>query len=259
VLGRVAAVVPFVAVVVAAAGASGAEGPGRARGTGWSRLPDPPFVPRIPAASVWTGRELVVWGDASRSRSARDGAAYDPAANRWRRLPSAPLALNQATAVWVGGRMIVFGARLDGGNHSRTRWARGIAYVPAADRWRVVAPFPLSPQASSVAAVEGKAVVWDYLLDAGLYDPRTDRWTRLPKLPLKESECYPASTTIRTFVLGWYCGRGALLRQATRRWRRLQPPRLRVFGEAPVAAGSTALFLGDPGGTGKAELWAYTP
>jgi len=51
----------------------------------WRRLPAPPastsFMGR---SSVWTGKEMLVWGQGIRE-------AFDPATNRWRRLPSSPL------------------------------------------------------------------------------------------------------------------------------------------------------------------------
>jgi hypothetical protein len=224
----------------------------------WRRLPQAPLKPQLPAAWVWTGTKFMVWGDASRVRAARDGAAYDPGLNRWRRLPRAPFALNQVSTVWVAGRMVVYGALLDGGNHSRRRYARGLAYLPARNRWQVLAPFPLSPQASTITAVDGKAVVWDYILDAGLYDPGANRWMRLPSLPLRAAECYPSSATVVDTALGWYCGTGAVLDPRTRRWRRLEPPE-RTDLDAPVAAGSVALFLGSSSTGHRRELWAYRP
>src|SRR5437764_1116242 len=125
---------------------AGAAGPATSS-AGWSRLADPPFL-RSGSVRVWTGQELLVWGGYE-----RDGAAYDPRLDRWRRLPRAPFALNQASAVWVAGRMVAYGALLDGGNRSRTRYARGVAYLPDRNRWQVLAPFRLSPQASTITAV----------------------------------------------------------------------------------------------------------
>jgi hypothetical protein len=213
----------------------------------------------MPAAWTWTGSGFLVWGDASRFRAARDGAAYDARLDRWRRLPSSPFALNQVSTAWVAGRMIVYGALLDGGNHSRKRYARGLAYSPARNRWQVLPPFRLLPQASTVTAVDGKAVVWDYGLHAGLYDPRANRWTRLPSLPLRGSECYPSSTTVGRFALGWYCGTGAVLDLDARRWWRVTPPERGLDLDLAAAAGSEALFLGSTSHWHQAELWAYTP
>jgi hypothetical protein len=61
--------------------------------------------------SVWTGRELIVWGTAvCVNVRPRDGAAYDPATDSWRSIAEGPIELTDATAVWTGSEMIVFGA-----------------------------------------------------------------------------------------------------------------------------------------------------
>jgi hypothetical protein len=228
-----------------------------ARGT-WTRMAASPLSPRAPAASVWTGRELIVWGDASRATAARDGAAYDAAADRWRRLPPAPLTLNLGSATWTGTEMVVFGALLDRGNRSTTRRARGAAYDPAANRWRRLAPSPLSPQASSIAWTGREVLAWDYELDAAAYDPARDRWRRLGDLPLRFSECYPASTRTGRSILAWYCGAGALYDIDSSGWRQIRRVPRTVAG-APVAAGPVVLFLGARDDSAAARLWAYRP
>ena len=67
----------------------------------WRMLPPAPIGART-AFSVWTGRELVVWG--SRERTARriDGAAYDPITNAWRPIPDGPTSITDGSAVWTG-------------------------------------------------------------------------------------------------------------------------------------------------------------
>jgi hypothetical protein len=80
----------------------------------WRRLP-PLESSRFGAATVWTGKELLVWGG---SETADGGApvipphgfAYDPKANRWSPLPQAPLVGRlDPTAVWTGRALIVWG------------------------------------------------------------------------------------------------------------------------------------------------------
>jgi hypothetical protein len=225
----------------------------------WTRLPRAPLSPRSPAASVWTGKELDVWGDVSRSSHRRDGAAYNPRRQSWRRLRAAPLALNQVSSVWMQGEWIVYGAWLDGNNESRTKYARGMAYEPATNRWRILHRFRLSPQAASIAVAGTHVLAWDYVLGAGLYEPRNDRWTRLPRLPLSAAECYPESATVGAIVFAWYCGRGALFDVSSRRWSRLSGPRRGLTHGKVIAAGSRAFFLGHPDRGGPPELWAYTP
>jgi hypothetical protein len=228
-------------------------------GLTWTRLPAAPLPPRAPAAWAWTGNEFIVWGDRSRSARRYDGAAYDPQRRSWRPLPRAPLALNQVSSVWIGGELLIYGAWLDGNNQSRTRFAQGIAYRPATNRWRVLPSFKLSPQASSVALAGTRVLAWDYVLHAGLYDPTSDRWFRVAPLPFRAAECYPASVSLGDRVFAWYCGRSALFDPSSRTWTTVQAPRQGFTGGALVAAGSRAFLLGRPDRGGPPELWAYMP
>jgi N-acetylneuraminic acid mutarotase len=66
----------------------------------------------LPSA-VWTGMEMIIWGGARfqpRAGTQRfgDGAAYTPATDTWRRVPSFGFR-SAHTAVWTGSEMIVFG------------------------------------------------------------------------------------------------------------------------------------------------------
>ena len=242
-------------------GGSPASGDGAAfdpeAGT-WRALPPAPLSPRAPVAAVWTGQEVLVWGNASRNWRANDGAAYEPAADRWRPLPPAPLALNTAQAVWTGEEMVVFGAHLDRNNASRTEHAQGIAYRPETDGWRVIAPRPLSPQASTVAWTGDRVLVWDYELTAGVYDPARDVWAGVPDLPLSDAECYPESVVADGFVFAWYCGVGALYDVESGTWKRVPSPEDVVFGR-PVSAGSVVLFAGAAHEGSANGLLAFRP
>jgi hypothetical protein len=265
--GRTAAAAAWTGTRLVVWGGYGAPG-GRVFGDGavfdpvsraWTRIPAAPISARLPAAWAWTGTALLIWGDASRTAGARDGAAYDVAANAWRLLPTAPLALDQASAAFVAGEMIVYGAQLDDGNHTARRQAQGMAYSPRTQRWRVLPPFALSPQASTVSVIGRGVVAWDYALAAARYDPRSDRWTPLPKLPLRGGECYPTSATVGRIVIGWYCGTGATLDARTQTWRRLRPPRSAPPLDRPVSASGNAYFVGARPDAGGSELWAYRP
>jgi hypothetical protein len=174
--------------------------------TGWDRAEPPPLPsPRHAATVVWTGREAIVWGgtrpgigDGGDLGSA-DGAAYDPATRRWRRIADAPVANRYGhQAVWTGREMIVWGGVVTGG--SRGGRPDGAAYDPSTDRWRPIAPSPLAgPPRSSLDA--GQAVVWtgremiawgrvtdeDYASEGAAYDPAADRWRRVAALPGRRS------------------------------------------------------------------------
>ena len=223
----------------------------------WRTLPQSPLGPQAPVGAVWTGREMLVWGDVSRTREATRGAAYNPASNSWRTLPPAPFGLNLASAIWTGREMIVYGAQLDGNNLSTEEHARGIAYAPATDSWRVLAPYPLSPQASSVVWADGRMLAWDYELRAGIYDSESDRWRAAPDLPLGFSECYPQGAVLGSFVLAYHCGSAALFNLAAGTWE-VVPGRTPIYGR-PVSAGPVALFAGAAHESDASALWAYKP
>ena len=61
----------------------------------WRKLPPAPVPPRLGAANVWTGTELLIWGGSDcggcGTKPIGAGAAYDPATNQWRKLATSPL------------------------------------------------------------------------------------------------------------------------------------------------------------------------
>jgi hypothetical protein len=62
----------------------------------WRTLPEPPIGPRSHMLAAWTGTELVIGGgirpDGQRTADRTDAVAWDPATDRWRALPDAPVA-----------------------------------------------------------------------------------------------------------------------------------------------------------------------
>jgi hypothetical protein len=82
-------------------------------------------------------------------------------ADQWRSIGEAPLKLNLASAVWTREEMIIYGTLLDNNNASDSDHARGIAYAPSTDMWRVLPSLPLSPQASSAVWTGTEMIVWE--------------------------------------------------------------------------------------------------
>ena len=151
-------------------------------------------------SAVWTGTEMLIWGgdrSATSDDGFADGAAYNPASDRWRPLSgnSAPAARWAHTAVWTGKQMIVWGG-LGCGRDTANEPAlcgTGGAYDPAADKWSALstdgAP---SPRSGHSAVWTGQQmIVWGGAAtscadgssgacgDGAAYDPATDRWTQL--------------------------------------------------------------------------------
>jgi hypothetical protein len=225
----------------------------------WRKLSQAPIDARSPL-SVWTDRELIVWGAAVRlEERPRDGAAYDPAVDSWRAIVEAPIKLTDATAVWTGREMIVFGAALHGGNFPETETAIGAAYDPAADTWRRLPDSELYPNASTAAWNGEELVAWDDLHETAAYDPAGDRWRTPPKVPLEEHGCCPDSIAVDGYVFGNYGGQMAVFDSAEDVWRDISRPQLAGMGFELVAADPVVLLLGWNGETKEQRMLAYRP
>jgi hypothetical protein len=93
----------------------------------WEPIPPAP-IPALAreATSVWTGRELLVWGPVPGTRSSA-GALYDPHTRQWRQMVAQDrLILGQGT--WAGDRFVVLG-------WDRERRVIAAAYLPDTDQW----------------------------------------------------------------------------------------------------------------------------
>jgi hypothetical protein len=171
----------------------------------WRTLPRSPLAPNQSPLGAWTGRELLlvvsgiqaVDGKPAPSSLART-AAYSPATNTWRRLPSAPLSgLHSGNAAaWDGRELIVLGA----GANSRSV----LAYAPATNRWRLLArsPYPLS---NAQAFWTGqRLLVWGGAesFHALSYEPAANRWSVLPRPPVRGSGQTAVWTGRRLLIWG---------------------------------------------------------
>ena len=220
-------------------------------------MPPAPLSARAAVASVWTGREFVVWGSADRAKKLIDGAAYNPATHSWRKIANAPRSLDQATSIWTGREMLVLGAYLDDANNSTTPTAVGLAYNPSSDTWRVLPRTDLVPQATTIAWNGRLAIAFDYTLNAEAYDPHSNTWHALPPLPLAPGECYPTSAKAGSTIVGWYCGRGATIDRQTNRWTRLDPPTKTAHLDNPLSIGTSVLFPNSEENPQRAALWLW--
>jgi hypothetical protein len=197
--------------VVADRGAGQVLHPGEVRDASAARLaggrvrslpPDPAVDRFATAAKAWTGRELIVWGGMDRDRRVHaDGAAFDPAAGRWRPLPPAPQAqqLDQlgGDAVWTGRELLIWGglAPEDGASAGGAmRPGDGLAYDPVRRSWRRLPAPPRTLPRSAIPALwtgrellvveaEGGRQVAGGGLVGAAYDPAADHWRTLPESP----------------------------------------------------------------------------
>src|ERR671937_858036 len=203
-----------------------------ARKTGRRLDPPRPTPSFMDNSAVWTGKEMLVWGQGTR-------LGYNPRTNRWRRLPNSPLLSihdGHGIVVWTGREMIGWGGGCCG-----DAFSDGVAYRPATNRWRALAPTPLAGAQHPIGAWTGRELIlfvgnlnpdtgkpWPArLARAAAYNPATDTWRRIAPMP-----AYHADNAVwdgrELLVVGGVAGRaaarvGLAYNPATNRWRRLPP------------------------------------
>jgi hypothetical protein len=79
--------------------------------------------------SVWTGREVLLWGLGG-------GVAYDPSADTWRRMAPAPFTRELASYAWTGSELLVWGGTTGQDCVDGCPRADGLAYRPASGEAR---------------------------------------------------------------------------------------------------------------------------
>ncbi|MPZ70971.1 MAG: hypothetical protein GEU71_15820, partial [Actinobacteria bacterium] len=88
-------------------------------------------------SATWTGSEVVFFGGYNYHRSFRDGAAYDPALDSWRRIPRAPVGARFLHgALWTGTKLLVFG----GTEAWRMSHGDGALFDPVTNQWERLVP-----------------------------------------------------------------------------------------------------------------------
>ena len=118
---------------------------------------------------------------------------YDPATDKWAKLSDLPTQRNHLAMVALNGKIIVAGGRFGpGATAERTDIVE--IYDPKTRRWSRGAPLPAPRGGITGAAHAGCMFVFGgegeptHVLgltpNTYAYDPRADRWTRLPDLPI---------------------------------------------------------------------------
>jgi hypothetical protein len=173
----------------------------------WTRHAPPPF-PRARAVTVWTGTELLLWGGDSSFGGTHhaDGAAYDPEAGSWRKLPPGPLSgRSLAGAAWTGCEVVIWG----GYGPNERRFGDGAAYDPATDSWRSIAHAPIGARMPLAAVWTGREmIVWGSYerpagaADGAAYDPDRDTWRRIAPAPRRLNFATTVWTGTEMIVVG---------------------------------------------------------
>lgn len=143
----------------------------------------------------WTGSEVLVVGGHSGPAHRGSLAIYDPVADSWRASEPLPIAAGEHLgADWTGTELIIWGGfgTYGGADGDRDHvYGEGAAYDPATDRWRVLAPSPLTDRCHHSGTWTGTEFIvfggLEICGDPGIlgvgtaaaYDPATDTWREL--------------------------------------------------------------------------------
>jgi N-acetylneuraminic acid mutarotase len=139
----------------------------------WSDLP--PLRPELDVyggSMVWTGSEIIVWGNSRRTDSDAVGARLALDANSWAAIANDPLEPfdwwegipGTNSAVWTGTEMLVWaGAMGDPVLTADDARTRVLAYNPASDSWRDLGDAPTDGH--------GPDLVWTGQVAVALTDP----------------------------------------------------------------------------------------
>ena len=163
----------------------------------WSLGPRAPLLARSGQSSLWTGKELLVWGgqsaivrpDGLPVTMYANGAVYRRGDRHWEPMPPGPLSPREsAAATWAGQQAFFWG----GGDPVMSGYQdydSGAMYDPATASWRVLPSGPLSARRGAEAFWTGSQVIIfgrhgatpnTAPLAAASYDPARGTWAELP-------------------------------------------------------------------------------
>ena len=156
-------------------------------------IPDWPLTERTAPPMVWTGAELIVWGDGIYGLG-EDGAAFDLAKGTWRVIANAPIEARCChAAAWTGKEMLVWGGRVE----NEIFYRDGAAYDPATDTWRLLPPRQNGFSAADPTMVwTGTEAVVVGVGGAAAYDPVTGSWRTLASAPIQAKPLWTGDSIV---------------------------------------------------------------
>ena len=210
----------------------------------WQHGVDAPEGRTEVTAAAVGGRIVVAGGFSQDGRASAHADLYDPAADRWSRLPDLPIAVHHAMAASDGRRAYVVGGYAIG--TALTGASRRVFSIrPGESRWSELPRLPVSRAAGGAAVVGGRLYVVGGTFGATpqlarrsfVLDLRTRRWTAFAGVPQQREHLGAAALGDRIYVLG---GRTAAARfkradawdVSERRWVRVR--------DMPTARGGTS-------------------
>ena len=218
----------------------------------WRLLARAPIAAPDLRLSVWTGKEMLVFGRVE-TRGAHGeilgsrnvAAAFDPGANTWRRLAqplSAPGYPGRWSAVWTGKEMLVIGD-VDQ------------AFNPVTNHWRRLPDAPAG--AGGIVVWTGRELIdWgggccgDVVSDGAAYNPATNSWRKLAPPPVGGQQSPVGAWTSRELII--FPGRdpdgkevgGAAYNPVTDTWRQIGSRPVPLPGADAVWDGHEVIVAG---------------
>jgi N-acetylneuraminic acid mutarotase len=213
--------------------------------------------------ALLAGEIVVVGGFEGTPRPLDSVAAYDPASNRWRALPSLPQALHHPNVAVVDGRLYVTGALTD---DSFTATGVVLVFDPATGDWVFRRPMPAGSErgGGAVAVIGGRIHLAGGLrgnvatADFSAYDPVADRWDALPPLAQARDHLVAVASAGRFMALGGRSGtalRGSveIFDPATGAWTLGAPMPTARGGCMGDAVGGLVVVVGGEGNAAAAS------
>ena len=193
----------------------------------WTQLPSM-VKPRGAAGTAVIGDKLYVVGGAPRTFGVTaEGSAYDTLeiydfdTEEWTAGPDLPLPRHHLVAAGLDGKLYAAGGRagLLDTNNDEPPVGELDRYDPQTERWERLPEMPLPAGYMGITTAAGKVVIvggedqthWEdgggsVTPTAWAFDPRTDRWQRLPDLHIERRGMGAAQANGRVYVLmGSYC------------------------------------------------------
>lgn len=175
----------------------------------WTQLPMLP-QPTAAHASAVVGDKLIVAGGYIFPFDTATVQIFDFATRTWSRGPDLPVVNDHSAAVSLGGYMYVIGGRPNDLTQGMA-FQEVFRWKPGMRAWQRVADLPYTRSGLGATTVCGRIAVFGgedphdapkgVVPAAELYDPATNRWSRLPDIPTPRHGIVAASDGNRAYAI----------------------------------------------------------
>src|SRR5215469_1261755 len=178
----------------------------------WSPLPASPLGARTNPVTVMAGKELIELIH-NHAGGTTFGAAFDPAARRWRLIASLPanVGFDDGVTAWTGHQLFFVGVNATCGTPGAICLRRAGLYDPATNRWTITAlPRVMDTFFRLAASWDGRDVILAAAdssnggVIVASYDPITRRWRIItPPLSARHPTRFVAMVATPGRVILW--------------------------------------------------------